>query len=231
MKTSELLDISLYDLQKMSIKDLRKLSNRLFTTANIRINRLRERKQTKNAPSLSKKGVTRGKTFSSRFKSTKFTEKPFTQKERNNNLRYRNKLIGEINRAQQFMRDQTSTIRGFKQWEKNVTKGLQDIGVEVDFNTMPANEQKAFFQLYDELKNSQELVGINYKELLKEVSKRFNNSYGGRRSGRAISTKSKKWKTLVSDIKQLGKSEKTYESKKQDRVGTSNFSIDEDDLW
>ena len=123
MTTSELLNLSSVEISKLKKPQLRKIVQTLASTSNKRLKRLQQ------------KGIS---TPASRYvnKSGKFSTK-------GKNI---NQLRAEYIRAKNFLQSKTSTLKGYKQFKKEVQKNLSEKGISSD-NLEP------IFNIYEKLKD------------------------------------------------------------------------------
>lgn len=156
------------DTRNYNTKDLRKIANRLVSATNKRIRRLKKanKKMDYTIPSLKHlKEKNRSRQFS--IKHAKFKGKKAEQKERGF-------LLKKISKMQEFNKLKTSTIKGARSVEKEITtrlgKGYTDLN-KVDKNK--------FWELYEKVVEERpEIVGSKNKskEIQKETLKIYQTS-------------------------------------------------------
>ena len=125
MTTKELLNLSSFEISKMKKTELRKVVQTLASTANKRLKR------------LGAKGIS---TPSSRqaLQTGKFSTK-------NKNI---NQLRAEYIRAKKFLQSKTSTITGFKKFQKEVKANLAQKGINISTDNL-----NDVFKVYEKLKD------------------------------------------------------------------------------
>lgn len=125
MTTSELLNLSSVEISKLKKPQLRKIVQTLASTSNKRLKRLQQ------------KGIT---TPASRYvdKSGKFSTK-------GKNI---NQLRAEYIRAKTFLQSKTSTLKGYKQFKKEVQKSLSEKGINISSDNL-----EPIFNIYEKLKD------------------------------------------------------------------------------
>lgn len=124
MTTSELLNLSSVEISKLKKPQLRKIVQTLASTSNKRLKRLQQ------------KGIS---TPSSRYanKIGKFSTK-------GKNI---NQLRAEYIREKNFLQSKTSTIKGYKQFKKEVQKNLAEKGINISSDNL-----EQMFRIYEKLK-------------------------------------------------------------------------------
>lgn len=125
MTTSELLNLSSVEISKLKKPQLRKIVQTLANTSNKRLKRLQQ------------KGIS---TPASRYvnKSGKFSTK-------GKNI---NQLRAEYIRAKNFLQSKTSTLKGYKQFKKEVQKSLSEKGINISSDNL-----EPIFKIYEKLKD------------------------------------------------------------------------------
>ena len=125
MTTSELLNLSSVEISKLKKPQLRKIVQTLVSTSNKRLKRLQQ------------KGIS---TPASRYanKSGKFSTK-------GKNI---NQLRAEYIRAKNFLQSKTSTLKGYKQFKKEVQKSLAEKGINISSDNL-----EPIFNIYEKLKD------------------------------------------------------------------------------
>ena len=125
MTTSELLNLSSVEISKLKKPQLRKIVQTLASTSNKRLKRLQQ------------KGIS---TPASRYanKSGKFSTK-------GKNI---NQLRAEYIRAKNFLQSKTSTLKGYKQFKKEVQKNLAEKGINIS-----SDKLEPIFNIYEKLKD------------------------------------------------------------------------------
>ena len=125
MTTSELLNLSSVEISKLKKPQLRKIVQTLASTSNKRLKRLQQ------------KGIS---TPASRYvnKIGKFSTK-------GKNI---NQLRAEYIRAKNFLQSKTSTLKGYKQFKKEVQKNLSEKGINISSDNL-----ESIFNIYEKLKD------------------------------------------------------------------------------
>lgn len=152
-----LIDIDFDFLIRMNEKDLRTNLQRINKVANQRIKSLREKAP--NSPalqSLDKSG------------RVKFSTKGMT----------RNEMLKEFSQARNFMQMKTSTLRGFKNYEKNVKKSVRETLGE----NLSDKQMKTVLEALDILRNDDEsgVNSINYREYMEYMTELVKKPHGFR---------------------------------------------------
>lgn len=161
-------DILSMDTRKYNTKDLRKIANRLVSATNKRIRRLKKAKKKMDytIPSLKHlKEKNRSRQFS--IKHAKFKGKKAEQKERGF-------LLKKISKMQEFNKLKTSTIRGAKSVEREITTRLGK-----GYTDLNKGDKNKFWELYEKVVEERpEIVGSKNKskELQKESLKLYQTS-------------------------------------------------------
>ena len=125
MTTKELLNLSGVEISKLKKPELKKIVQTLVSTSNKRLKRLHQ------------KGIS---TPASRYvyKSGKFSTK-------GKNI---NQLRAEYIRAKEFLQAKTSTLRGYKQFKKEVQKKLSEKGINIKQENL-----ENIFNIYEKMKD------------------------------------------------------------------------------
>lgn len=154
-------DIQKIDTNKLSTSDLRVIANRLVSATNKRIRRLRKSKV--HSPSLkSLRRINRGRQFS--IKHKRFKGKSKASKERAF-------LQKKISGMKEFLNLKTSTLKGAKKVEKDISKRLGDI-----YAKMKKSDKNKFWDLYNRIVEERpNIIGTKdkSKSLQNEVLKMY----------------------------------------------------------
>ena len=125
MTTSELLNLSSVEISKLKKPQLRKIVQTLASTSNKRLKRLQQKDISTPASRYANKI---GK-FSTKGKNI-------------------NQLRAEYIRAKNFLQSKTSTLRGYKQFKKEVQKNLAEKGINISLDNL-----EPIFNIYEKLKD------------------------------------------------------------------------------
>ena len=125
MTTKELLNLSSAEIAKLKKPQLRKVVQTLSSTANKRLKRLHQKDFSTPASRYA-------------MKSGKFSTK-------GKNI---NQLRAEYVRAKNFLQSKTSTLRGYKQFKKEVQKNLSEKGINISNENL-----ESIFNIYEKLKD------------------------------------------------------------------------------
>lgn len=161
-------DILSMDTRIYNTKDLRKIANRLVSATNKRIRRLKKAKKKMDytIPALKHlKEKNRSRQFT--IKHAKFKGKKAEQKERGF-------LLKKISKMQEFNKLKTSTIRGARSVEREITTRLGK-----GYTDLNKGDKNKFWELYEKVVEERpEIVGSKNKskELQKETLKLYQTS-------------------------------------------------------
>lgn len=147
MKISEIQDIPLSKIMSLSQKDLQKITERLAMYSNKRLERLSERKMTTPATEFIKK-------HGGKFKATGDIYQ----------------LRAELQRAQGFLKAETSTVTGFKRWESKVSRTLKT-NTGINYNSLKPAQKRRFWKAFSKLGELDiaNIKGANYRTAVNEI--------------------------------------------------------------
>ena len=153
MKVSEIRDLSLTKIMSMSREELASATRVLVRESNKRLTNMRKRGLTTPATAYIKK---HGGKFS--LKTRRGREKNVAE------------LREEFQRAKGFLESETSTVRGFRAWEKKVSETLK-ANAGIDYNSLNETQKRRFWQAYAKLEETDQanVYGGNYRSSVKEI--------------------------------------------------------------
>lgn len=153
MKVSEIRDLSLSKIMSMSREELASATRVLVRESNKRLTNMRKRGLTTPATAYIKK---HGGKFS--LKTRRGREKNVAE------------LREEFQRAKGFLESETSTVRGFRAWEKKVGETLK-ANAGIDYNSLNETQKRRFWQAYAKLEETDQanVYGGNYRSSVKEI--------------------------------------------------------------
>ena len=152
-KISEIRDISLSKIMSMSREDLVGVTRALVRESNKRLTNMRKRGLTTPATAYIKK---HGGKFS--LKTRRGREKNVAE------------LREEFQRAKGFLESETSTVKGFRGWEKKVADTLK-ANAGIDYNSLTETQKRRFWQAYAKLEETDQanVYGGNYRSSVREI--------------------------------------------------------------
>lgn len=152
-KLSEIRDIPLSKIMSMSRNDLAMVTRALVRESNKRLTNMRKRGLTTPATAYIKK---HGGKFS--LKTRRGREKNVAE------------LREEFQRAKGFLESETSTIKGFREWETKVAATLKT-NAGIDYNSLTETQKRRFWQAYAKLEETDQanVYGGNYRTSVKEI--------------------------------------------------------------
>lgn len=153
MKVSDVLNMPLSKIMSMSREDLATYTRVLVRESNKRLTNMRKRKLTTPATAFIKKH------------GGKFSLK--TRKGRQKNVA---ELREEFQRAKGFLESETSTVRGFRNWETKVANTLKT-NAGIDYNSLTETQKRRFWQVYAKLEETDQanVYGGNYRTSVREI--------------------------------------------------------------
>lgn len=119
MTTNEILSMDINAFLKLSYKELKPLTQKLSSTANLRIKRMVDNEI--SSPAVAKI-LTHGGLFTTKGKNL-------------------NQLRQEFTRAKSFLESQTSTITGYKKWKRKTISRMKDRNISIT--------EKEFFDFWN----------------------------------------------------------------------------------
>ena len=195
MKTSELINTPISKVMSMSKAELKRSLIQLSMEANKRLAAFKRKGITSPATTYIKKHG--GKISATRYKS----------------------LTGmreEYQRAVDFLKTETGTVKGFKAWENKIANTLKN-NTGIDYNSLTAKQKKTFWDAYTKLEelDAANVYGAKYRTSINEI---YTAVKGG--------LKSKDIDALVSKM-----NEKIYAESTHDFLSGINdpFNLIEDD--
>ena len=153
MKVSDVLNMPLSKIMSMSREDLATYTRVLVRESNKRLTNMRKRKLTTPATAFIKKH------------GGKFSLK--TRKGRQKNVA---EWREEFQRAKGFLESETSTVRGFRNWETKVANTLKT-NAGIDYNSLTETQKRRFWQVYAKLEETDQanVYGGNYRTSVREI--------------------------------------------------------------
>lgn len=157
-KLSQVKDMSISQVMSMSRSELIQATRTLTSAANRRLTTMKKH----GIKSPSTEYIKRhGGRFSLRYTKGKHKGE------------YKNvaQLREEFQRAKGFLESETSTVKGFRKWEKGVADTLAKQGI--DYNSLTETQKRRFWQAFakvEELDQANTLKGsANYKATVNEI--------------------------------------------------------------
>lgn len=147
MKISELQEIPLSHIMALSKNDLQKLTSEVARYSNKRLKNLSERHMTTPATEFVKK-------HGGKFKATGDIYA----------------LRAEFQRAQGFLKTETSTVKGFRRWESKITKTLKT-NTGINYNKLSPTQKRKFWKAFSKLGelDINSIRGKNYNVAVNEI--------------------------------------------------------------
>lgn len=153
MRVSDVLNMPLNKIMSLAREDLATYTRVLVRESNKRLTNMRKRGLTTPASAFIKKH------------GGKFSLK--TRRGRQKNVA---ELREEFQRAKGFIESETSTVRGFREWETKVATTLKT-NAGIDYNSLTETQKRRFWQVYAKLEETDQanVYGGNYRTSVKEI--------------------------------------------------------------
>lgn len=147
-KLSEVRDYTLSKVMSMSRKELAKATSTLAQAGNKRLKRFKEKNITTPATEYIKK---HGGRFSTKGKDLE-------------------QLREEFQRAKDFLSKETSTIKGFRNWENKIADTLKT-NAGIDYNALTERQKRKFWKAYSKLEelDAANVYGAKYRTSINEI--------------------------------------------------------------
>ena len=157
-KLSQVKDMSINEVMSLSRSELISATRTLTSAANRRLT------------TMKKKGLKSPSTEYIRKHGGRFSLR-YTKGKHKGEYKNVAQLREEFQRAKGFLESETSTIKGFRRWEKGVADTLAKQGI--DYNSLSPTQKRRFWQAFakvEELDEANTLKGsANYRATVNEI--------------------------------------------------------------
>lgn len=157
-KLSQVKDMPINEVMSLSRSELIQATRSLTSAANRRLT------------TMKKKGLKSPSTEYIRKHGGRFSLR-YTKGKHKGEYKNVQQLREEFQRAKGFLESETSTVKGFRKWEKDVADTLAKQGI--DYNSLTPAQKRRFWQAFakvEELDQANTLKGsANYKAVVNEI--------------------------------------------------------------